>query len=283
MNQPILRIQHQGYAHTLATYLTSQGYPARSEPVGDNEYEISVAPGQDMDEVKAICETFLQEPAHPRYQQAAWQSGEQVKMSFGQGNTMGTLMDNARHAPFTAIILVLCSLIYGLSWVGLFPQFYHTLTMQPLPQLVESGQWWRLLGPVFLHFSALHFIFNLLWWAMLGAQIERRLGFFALLMVFVVSGMVSNIAQVMVSGPNFGGLSGVVYAVLGFVWWLGWLRPGWGLGLPRSVVGFMLIWLVIGYADLLWVEMANTAHLAGLICGCALAGVLALGARRQPA
>ncbi len=282
MNQPILRIQNQAYAHTLATYLTSQGYPAQAHELNKGEYEVSVASDSDLTEVKTICETFLKEPGHPRYQQAAWQSGEQVKMSFGKGNSLGTMLNNARYAPFTAVILVLCSLIYALSWVGLFPQFYYTLTMQPLPQLLESGQWWRLIGPVFLHFSALHFIFNMLWWAMLGAQIERRLGFFALFMVFVVSAMVSNVAQALVSGPNFGGLSGVVYGVLGFVWWLGWLRPQWGLGLPRSIVGFMLIWLVIGYTDLLWVEMANTAHLAGLICGCALAALLAIGARRKP-
>ena len=54
--------------------------------------------------------------------------------------------------------------------------------------------------------------------------------------------------------------------------------------LPRAIVGFMLVWLVIGYADVLWVNMANTAHLVGLISGCLLAALLAIGSgRRQSA
>jgi len=41
---------------------------------------------------------------------------------------------------------------------------------------------------------------------------------------------------------------------------------------------------VLGYTDVLWVNMANTAHTVGLISGCLIAAVLALGAgRRKPA
>ncbi|MEL7442340.1 MAG: rhomboid family intramembrane serine protease, partial [Pseudomonadota bacterium] len=122
---------------------------------------------------------------------------------------------------------------------------------------------------------------------MLGAKIERTLGMSMLLIVFLVSATISNAAQALFSDPVqgnlflFGGLSGVVYAVMGFVWWLGWLRPSWGLSLPNSIVGFMLVWLVLGYADILWVNMANAAHTAGLISGCLLAGALSLGSGKR--
>ena len=36
----------------------------------------------------------------------------------------------------------------------------------------------------------------------------------------------------------------------------------------------MLIWMVIGFADVLFVSMANEAHLSGLIIGCLAALVL---------
>lgn len=159
--------------------------------------------------------------------------------------------------------------------------------MQPFSVLAQNHEWWRLLGPAFIHFSALHIIFNLLWWGMLGAKIERTLGISMLLIVFLVSATISNAAQALFSDPVqgnlflFGGLSGVVYAVMGFVWWLGWLRPSWGLSLPNSIVGFMLVWLVIGYADILWVSMANAAHTAGLISGCLLAAILSLGSAKR--
>lgn len=98
-----------------------------------------------------------------------------------------------------------------------------------------------------------------------------------LLLIFLVSAVFSNLAQALVSGPNFGGLSGVVYALLGFVWWAGWLKPSWGFALPKAVVGFMLVWLVLGYADILWVSMANTAHTVGLVSGCLMAWMLSVG------
>ncbi len=75
----------------------------------------------------------------------------------------------------------------------------------------------------------------------------------------------------MVSGPNFGGLSGVVYGLFGYVWWLGWLKPEKGLGISNALVGFLLVWLMLGYLDVLPVNMANTAHLLGLLTGCLMA------------
>ena len=123
-----------------------------------------------------------------------------------------------------------------------------------------------------------HFVFNLLWWCMLGGRIEHKLGTSFLILLFVITAVVSNLAQLIAAGPNFGGLSGVVYGVLGFVWFIGWLRPSWGIDLPKPVIGFMLLWLILGYADILWVNMANAAHTAGLVSGCAIAWFLHLGA-----
>jgi len=55
---------------------------------------------------------------------------------------------------------------------------------------------------------------------------------------------------------------------MGFVWWYGYLAPEKGLSLSKPIVGFLLFWLVLGFAELLPVNMANTAHLLGLISGC---------------
>ncbi|HAD47374.1 MAG TPA: rhomboid family intramembrane serine protease, partial [Idiomarina sp.] len=78
--------------------------------------------------------------------------------------------------------------------------------------------------------------------------------------------------QYVVSGPNFGGLSGVVYGLLGFCWLYSFGRrtPLW---LPPGLIVFMVGWLILGYTGVLWVNIANEAHLAGLLSGC-LAGVV---------
>ncbi|MCV5948796.1 rhomboid family intramembrane serine protease, partial [Escherichia coli] len=66
------------------------------------------------------------------------------------------------------------------------------------------------------------------------------------------------------------GLSGVVYALLGYLWVLGYRLPHLGLTLPKSIIGFMLVWLVLGFVQP-FMAIANTAHLAGLLAGMAIA------------
>ena len=287
MAHPLIAFNQQSPAHLLANYLTSQHIQA-AVVQHDKEFVVVLDNHDHLDRAKIIADGFLANPTDPKYQQAAWDNGKNVRLApTGNGFSMGNIIADAVKAPFTSVVFILCVAVYLLSLFGLFAPIAQHLLMQPFSILSQNHEWWRLLGPAFIHFSALHIIFNLLWWGMLGAKIERILGMSMLLIVFLVSATISNAAQALFSDPVqgnlflFGGLSGVVYAVMGFVWWLGWLRPSWGLSLPNSIVGFMLVWLVLGYADILWVNMANAAHTAGLISGCLLAGALSLGSGKR--
>ena len=287
MGHPLIAFNQQSPAHLLANYLNSQGINAKVVQ-HDKEFVVVLDNSEHIDRAKVIAEDFLANPTNPKYQQAAWDSGKNVQLApSGNGFSLNKIMSDAFKAPFTSVVFMLCVAVYLLSLFGLFAPIAQHLLMQPFSVLLQNHEWWRLLGPAFIHFSVLHIVFNLLWWAMLGAKIERTLGISMLLIVFVISATVSNAAQALFSDPVqgnlllFGGLSGVVYAVMGFVWWLGWLRPSWGLSLPNSIVGFMLVWLVLGYADILWVSMANAAHTAGLISGCLLAATLSLGSGKR--
>lgn len=287
MAHPLIAFNQQSPAHLLANYLTSQHIQA-AVVQHDKEFVVVLDNHDHLDRAKSIADGFLANPTDPKYQQAAWDNGKNVRLApSGNGFSMGNIITDAVKAPFTSVVFILCVAVYLLSLFGLFAPIAQHLLMQPFSILSQNHEWWRLLGPAFIHFSALHIIFNLLWWGMLGAKIERTLGMSMLLIVFLVSATISNAAQALFSDPVqgnlflFGGLSGVVYAVMGFVWWLGWLRPSWGLSLPNSIVGFMLVWLVLGYADILWVNMANAAHTAGLISGCLLAGALSLGSGKR--
>lgn len=288
MGQPLIAFNQQSAAHLLANYLTSQGLPASvTNSSQRNEFIVVLANAEHTQQAQQISEDFLANPQHPKYQQAAWDKGQNVDLTPSESAfSIQNVVSDAIKAPFTSAVFLLCVVVYVLSFLGLFGPIAQQLLMQPLATVAQTNEWWRLLGPAFIHFSALHIIFNLLWWSMLGAKIERTFGVSMLFIVFMVSAIVSNVAQSFFTQPVqgnlllFGGLSGVVYAVMGFVWWCGWLRPSWGVSLPNSIVGFMLVWLVLGYADILWVNMANAAHTAGLVSGCLFAALLSLGSKK---
>lgn len=274
----LIAIEQGQFAHLLASYLKSQGVPAQVvEQTEPAQFVVVIEHEHDFEQAKTIAQEFIRQPNDPKYQQAAWQQGEQVNLRSAPTFSFAKILQNAIHAPFTSLVLVVCTVVFVLSYLGLFQPIASHLMMVPISTLLETHQWWRLIGPAFIHFSALHFVFNLLWWSTLGSQIERTMGVSMLLLVFVVSAVLSNIGQTLVTGPNFGGLSGVVYALMGFVWFCGWLRPQWGLSIQKPIIGFMLVWLVLGYADVLWVNMANTAHTVGLVSGCVMAWLLTLG------
>ncbi|GAB5415874.1 MAG: rhomboid family intramembrane serine protease [Congregibacter sp.] len=144
-----------------------------------------------------------------------------------------------------------------------------------------SRQWWRLITPAFLHFGWMHIVFNSLWCWELGRRIESRLGSRQLIGLFWVIAAVSTFAQHVSTGPSlFGGLSGVVYGLLGFAWVGGRLNPDWRSMAPANpIMLFMVGWLVIcllGVVNVLGFSVANAAHLGGLICGALLGGSFAV-------
>ncbi|ALT00096.1 rhomboid family intramembrane serine protease GlpG [Lacimicrobium alkaliphilum] len=259
-------------ARLLANYLKFKGIQVNYEfNQAEHPHSLVLLDESQLPEARAMTQEFIHNPQDQKYQQVAWQQGAAVSMQGSGQKSLLSMLSQGLLSPLTSIVLILCLLVYFASILGWFVPLQQWLAFQPLSQLSDNQQWWRLLGPAFMHFSVLHIVFNLLWWGMLGAQIEQRLGSINLLLIFLLTAVFSNFAQYMASGPNFGGLSGVVYGVMGFVWWCGVLRPGWGLSLSKPLVGFILVWLILGYTDMLWVKMANTAHTVGLITGCLLA------------
>ena len=136
-------------------------------------------------------------------------------------------------------------------------------------------QWWRVITPIFLHFGLLHLVFNSLWTIEFGRRIESAQTGFRLIAVILVTGAISNICQYIYQPDHvFGGLSGVVYGLLGYCWLWGWKYPQSQLAPPPGVAKFLLIWLVVcmtGVLSVLGIHIANAAHVAGLASGLLLA------------
>ncbi|MBS99066.1 MAG: rhomboid family intramembrane serine protease [Oceanospirillaceae bacterium] len=178
---------------------------------------------------------------------------------------------------------VLATLLIGFGandqWMARLTFVDFTLTgdgrlyFDSLLSMLESGQWWRLVTPVFLHFSLLHILFNLLWVWVVGQRVEVLQGPWALIGLAAFTGVASNVAQFWVSGPMFGGMSGVVFGLLSYTWLWDRLEPHRRFGLPPALMGLMVLWLALGFTGVLegfgLGAIANTAHLVGMLAGLA--------------
>ncbi len=51
----------------------------------------------------------------------------------------------------------------------------------------------------------------------LGGDVEKKMGTLKLLNITLATAALSGVGQFLMNGPNFGGLSGVVYGLLGYV------------------------------------------------------------------
>lgn len=134
-------------------------------------------------------------------------------------------------------------------------------------KLFQDHQYWRVLTPIFLHFGFLHILFNMLWLFWLGSQIEGYGGRKLMLAMVLVIGIASNTGQYLVSGPIplFGGMSGVVYGLFGFVWMRSHFDASSGYYIDKWNIWVMVIWFFVCFTGIL--PVANMAHSVGFIIG----------------
>jgi len=137
---------------------------------------------------------------------------------------------------------------------------------------VRAGQLWRLFTPVLLHFGPFHLLFNAFWLRDLGVPSERLQGPLQFSLFLLWTALVSNLAQLVLGhSPNFGGLSGVVYALVGYLWARGSADPHSGFALSRGLVVFFVAWMALGFTGLLngllGGGIANWCHLGGFAAG----------------
>ena len=273
----------------FSRYLWAQRVPHRVFDAPDGTQVLVVAREQD---VAPVREAF-----------ARWRAGELVLADAAPAPDVapGRLGRAWRAQPVTLgamLLSVLGAAIVafdtGLAWL-------HWLTFtdfRPLPggrlafesvaATYARGEYWRLLTPVFLHFGVLHLAFNTLWLWELGRRIEAARGRLTLLAVLVLTGAGGNIAQYLFGGGvMFGGMSGVIYGLLGYAWLWNRLSGAPGLALPRGLMPVMLGWLVLCISGVVeaigFGAIANAAHGAGLAIGALLGLGAALLYSRPPA
>jgi GlpG protein len=201
---------------------------------------------------------------------------------------------------WTVALIVVCVLVSllseGGSWSSPVVQnlsFASYLPMQggavltPGVSQINHGEVWRLVTPILIHFSIWHLLFNMFMLNDLGGIIERRRGPLRYLSLVLAVAVISNLVQYYFGHPvwdgvevkwyhlpTFGGMSGVVYGLFGYIWMKARFHPELGLRIHPSAVVYLMVWFVLCFTPVIRFitgsYVANGAHAGGLIAGMIL-------------
>lgn len=172
----------------------------------------------------------------------------------------------------TYSLIALCVLVAIVTNLGQSDRYLHYLWI--VDKYDDRGfaiwktQFWRFITPVFIHYSVMHIVFNMLCLKELGELIESKKSprfLFGLVMVLAV---LSNLAQLFLGrSMGFGGMSGVMYGLFGYVWMQEKYNPArFAYSISKNNVIIMLVWFVLCWTGLLG-PIANWAHTGGLVAG----------------
>ncbi|MBU0756415.1 MAG: rhomboid family intramembrane serine protease [Planctomycetes bacterium] len=271
------------HAQRLSAYLYIQGLPNDLETQDEATWTIWVHSDDQLEQAGALFDTFLADPEDPKYDEAIKKALKQKAQEQNRQKRARTRYIDARtrlpsfarrrFGKVTLVLMALCVVVAIASKLGNSPDVLRYLIITNfLPPHdfteIRNGQIWRLITPIFIHYGLIHLLFNMLWLKDLGSAIEYRQGRWPFLIMVLAIGVISNLGQYFASGPVFGGMSGVVYGLLGYIGIRSKIDPSSGYYLDRITALIMGVWLFIclfGFVG----HVANTAHFVGLGVGLA--------------
>jgi membrane associated rhomboid family serine protease len=168
-------------------------------------------------------------------------------------------------APATITFIALAVVFYLLGMFGVETELVARFAQ--INALVAQGEWWRIFTVVLLHGSLTHILFNM--WAVwvLGPQIERGVGTWPFVSLYLASaGVGGAVFHFIGGGAAAVGASGAIFGLFGI--WLSWALHRRNTIQGRALLsqlGFLL--LINAALPLIFRGIAWEAHLGGLIAG----------------
>ena len=288
-------------AREFSDYLYAQGIDNQVEPERDGRWALWIHAEEQIPNAETLFRHYCEHPDDPQYAGAAKEArARRMREEQDNESARKRFHDKGRLFPggirgvgfLTALLVAISVAVFVVSGFGrnirpilwLYISQYDVeggvmARLSGLPE-IRHGELWRLFTPMFVHFGVMHILFNMLWLLDLGTMVERRqsTGVLAAL-VLVIAGL-SNVAQYLVIGPSFGGMSGVVYGLIGYIWLRGKFDPASGLFLHSTTVTMAVIWFFLCLFQLI-PNVANTVHAVGFGSGIAWGYISALLANRK--
>lgn len=205
-----------------------------------------------------------------------------------------------RPYKFTIIFLIANIFIFLLMWnsSGMesqvlwgFPEPVLAGYGAKVNALINAGQWWRFVTPMFIHVNLPHLLVNMYSLWMVGPYVEKLYGSAKFVVFWVLTGIAGVVASYLTVRPNTSGgflarflfkaedapsagASGALFGLVGVLFIFGIkfrheLPEGFKRAFGAGMLPIILINLFIGYIGRGLID--NAAHLGGLVSGALLA------------
>ena len=143
------------------------------------------------------------------------------------------------------------------------------------PVQVQAGDWWRVLTAAFEHVGLIHIVLNMLALLVFGTELERAIGRWRFLGLYVVSLLGGALAIQLFGQPGVptAGASTAIYGLLG------------GLGVlllagRQSLRGLITLLVINIMISVLVPNISLVGHIGGFLGGAVVTGLLVLTRRR---
>ena len=189
------------------------------------------------------------------------------------------------------ILAALPALWSAIAWLtcGDDPMYTAWRAGAGIPDLIKSGQYWRLITASLLHVDSWHLAINSLSILVLAQIVQRVFGAPRTWIIFLITAWIATLGSALVGDAWTVGASGGVFGLIGAPIGLAarawrefprtWTRSGQAVAIPWLLaVALAIVLAIMGEGD-------RTAHLVGLSAGALLGfvlKVLPLGAKPAP-
>jgi GlpG protein len=291
------KLPNEPQGRVFGDYLLAHGIRSEIEKEPDGTCTIWVLDDAHLDAARDFLDRFRQNPDAPEFPRHSAKA-ERLRSEEKQAESRWRRRVHNRRrifpgsrsysaGPLTFVLIVSCVIVFVFSQLGNKNEILRHFVIS-FPQAGEGGflpevfhgQIWRLFTPILVHFSAGHILFNMMWLFSLGSMVEsvHGSGRFALLIAAFAVG--SNLTEYLFGSPIFGGMSGVNYGLIGYVWIRGRCDPASGLHLDQQSVVLSIVWFFLCFTR--WMgPIANFAHAGGLVLGMAWGWISARIALRK--
>lgn len=152
------------------------------------------------------------------------------------------------------------------DWIMEFPEYILLLMGAKFNSLIDAGQYYRLITPMFLHAGLIHIALNMYALYCIGPLAEKVYGRINYVGIYFFSGIISSLASYIFSPSSLSvGASGAIFGLFGAILIFALReRDRIGKNLMLNMIFVIAINLLFGFR---MPNIDNSAHLGGLVGG----------------